>query len=220
MNKKHLVLLLPLICLAFIPSITQAATITACTFNKTAYNPGDSGYVSVTIFNDKENIIRVTELTANFDYYYSDGNTYIQTFFFPSADLPIEIALGQSETIDLPFTLPNNIAPGYVTLFVRAKTQIWHNNSETWYTSDYPTYQPTIYIESSYKQYYEAQQALNDELETENNQLQKTLTELQAINTNTTNIMYLLLFTTLTFVAITIFLGVLRKPRSVPNTPS
>ena len=214
MNKKQsVVTLLPLIYLVLVTSITQAADITTCTFSKTAYNPGDTGYITVAIFNDKEDTIRITELTATIDYYYNDGNTYIQIFYFPSMDLPVEIEQGQTETLNLQFTLPNNVAPGYVTLYVRAKTDIWHENSQSWYTSDYPSYQPTMFIESSYKQYYETQQILNNELSTQISQLQTQLTELQAINTNTVNIMYLLIFTTLIFAAVTIFLGVLRRPR-------
>ena len=220
MNKKHLaVFLLPLIYLILGTSAAQAAVITTCTFSKTTYNPGDTGYISVTIFNDQEDTIRVTELTATIDYYYDDGNTYIQTFYFPELDLPVEIEQGQTEILNLPFTLPTNVAPGYVTLYVRAKTEYWHENSQSWYTLDHPSYQPTMFIESSYKQYYEAQQIINDDLSSQISQLQTQLLELQAINTNTVNIMYLLVFTTLIFAVITIFLGVLKKPRQAQLRP-
>ncbi len=202
---------LPLVLLTLIPLTVQAAEITACTFNKTAYNQGDTGYITVTIYNDVDTKIRVTELTITLDYYYDNGNTYIQTFYYPTADLPVEIQQGQTENLNLYFTLPNNIAPGYTTILVKAKTEQWNNNVETWFASEHPTYQPTLYIESPYKKLFENQQTLYT-------QLQQQYDELQAINTTTTNIMYLLVITTIIFLAMTVFLTVIsRKPKYVPQ---
>ena len=73
-----------------IPFVVQAATITSCTFDKDAYNQGETGYITVTIYNDKDNKIRVTELTATINYYYADGNVYVQKFY-TNATLPAEI---------------------------------------------------------------------------------------------------------------------------------
>jgi len=212
LNKKQLlIIIIPLALLTFIPLIAQATEITTCTFNKTAYNQGETGYTSVTIYNDKDDKIRVTELTAHIDYYYEGETAYIQTFYYPTTDLPIEIQQGQTEILNLPFTLPNNIAPGYTTLLVKAKTEQWNNNSETWISSEHPTYQPTLYIESPYKQQFEDQQATND-------QLQEQIQELQAINTTTTNLMYLLGGTAIIFAVIMMFLLILnRKARVIPQ---
>ena len=73
-----------------IPFVVQATTITSCTFDKDAYNQGETGYITVTIYNDKDNKIRVTELTATINYYYADGNVYVQKFY-TNATLPAEI---------------------------------------------------------------------------------------------------------------------------------
>jgi len=160
----------------------QAATITACTFDKDTYNQGETGYITVTIYNDKDKEIRVTELTATIDYYYSEGNVYMQKFFTDTT-LPVEILQGQSSTFNIPFSLPTNIAPGYTNLDVKAKTQLWNSQLERWLESDHPTYQPTLYIESPYKQ--QSQQ--------------------QLIMT------YLLGATTIAFVAVTVFLYILNR---------
>lgn len=212
MNKKQLlIIILPLALLTLAPIIVQATEITTCTFNKATYNQGETGYISVTIYNDKDDKIRVTELTARIDYYYEGGTAYIQTFYYPAADLPVEIQQGQSETLYLYFTLPTNIAPGYSTLLVKAKTEQWNNNSETWFSSEHPTYQPTLYMESPYKQQFEDQQATNGQLE-------EQIQELQAINTTTANIMYLLGVTTIIFAVIMMFLIILnRKARIIPQ---
>ena len=180
-NKRLLIVLLPFLSLMIIPFV-QAATITACTFDKDTYNQGETGYITVTIYNDKDKEIRVTELTATIDYYYSEGNVYMQKFFTDTT-LPVEIQQGQSSTFNIPFSLPTNIAPGYTNLDVKAKTQLWNSHVERWLESDHPTYQPTLYIESSYKQ--QSQQ--------------------QLIMT------YLLGATTIAFAAVTVFLFILNR---------
>ncbi|MGB9135238.1 MAG: hypothetical protein WCC63_06625 [Candidatus Bathyarchaeia archaeon] len=210
-NKKFLLIILPLLYLALTPAIAHAATITTCTFSKETYNQGNSGYITLTVYNDEEETIRVIELTAAINYYYEEGTIYIQTFYAPSDDLPVEIEPGQTDTFTIPFSLPNDIAPGYTDLYVKAKTEIWNTHSETWYGSDHPTYEPTIYVESPYKQFYENQQETNDQLE-------QQLREQQAVNNTTTNIVYLLAVTTLIFAAFTAFLTMLmRRPRAIPQ---
>jgi hypothetical protein len=153
----------------------------------------------------------VTELTAAINYYYEDETTYIQTFYAPTTNLPREIEPGQTDTFTIPFSLPNNVAPGYTDLHVRVKTEIWNQHSLTWGSSDQPTYEPTLYVESPYKQLYESQQ-------TTNQQMLQQLQEQQAVNNTTTSIMYLLVITTLIFAAFTAFLTILiRRPRAIPQ---
>jgi hypothetical protein len=209
-SRKSLVIL-PLICLMLVPAIAQAATITVCTLSKDAYNQGDTGYITLTVYNDKDEKIRVTELTAAINYYYEEETTYIQTFYAPSTNLPKEIEPGQTDTFTIPFSLPTNVAPGYTDLHVKAKTEIWNHHSLTWGSSDQPTYEPTLYVESPYKQLYESQQATNQ-------QILQQLREQQAVNNTTTSIMYLLVVTTLVFAAFTAFLTILmRRPRVIPQ---
>ena len=124
-----------------IPFAVQAATITSCTFDKDAYNQGETGYITVTIYNDKDNKIRVTELTATINYYYADGNVYVQKFF-TNATLPAEIQQGNSSTFYIPVSLPTNIAPGYTDIDVKAEAQLWnHSNGKVVRirSSDLPT---------------------------------------------------------------------------------
>jgi len=150
MRKKLLLALLPLLSLIFVPFVVQAATITSCSFDKGTYHQGETGCITVTIYNDKSDKIRVTELTATIDYYYTDGNIYLQSFFTDSI-LPAEIERGQSGTFYIPFSLPTNIASGYIEVAVKAKTELWSVQTERWFPSEHPTYQPTLYVESPYK---------------------------------------------------------------------
>ncbi len=179
-----------------IPFVVQAATITSCTFDKDAYNQGETGYITVTIYNDKDNKIRVTELTATINYYYADGNVYVQKFY-TNATLPAEIQQGNSSTFYIPVSLPTNIAPGYTDIDVKAETQLWNIQMERWFGSDHPTYQPTLYIESPYKQQSE--------------EYEQQLEEQLKINKNTTTMMYLLGSTTIVFAVVTIFLFILNR---------
>jgi hypothetical protein len=189
MNRKILIFLLSLLSLMVVPSIVQAATITVATFDKDVYLQGETGYLTVTVYNDEEEKIRVYEITVTIEYYYTDGNVYLQSFF-TNATLPAEIQRGDSSTFYVPFSLPTNIAPGYTDVYVKAKTELWRGEAEVWSWSDHPTYQPTIYIESPYKQQLEEQ---------------------QANNRNTTTMMYLFGATTIVFVAVTIILFVLNR---------
>lgn len=138
MHKKRLLIaLLPFLSLMIIPSVVQAATITLCTLDKDTYYQGQTGYIKVTIYNDKNNKIKITELTATINYYYTDGTIYLQKFF-TNATLPAQIQQGQSSTFYIPFSLPTNIASGYTNVEVKLKpnygTFIWkvgfHQNNQ------------------------------------------------------------------------------------------
>jgi hypothetical protein len=157
-RKLLLVLLLSFITLIGVFQTAIAAEITSATLNKETYLAGQTGYISVAVYNDKGANISVTELSATIDYYYSDGTVYIQKFF-TSASLPDEIEPGQTETYQVPISLPTNIAPGYVNLMVGARTELWVNQTGRWISSDNPTYQVKLYVESPYKQSYEDSQA-------------------------------------------------------------
>jgi hypothetical protein len=224
-KTRLLMLLLPLAYLMLVSLNVHAATIAACTFDKTTYNQGETGYLTVTVYNDFEVKIRVTELTATIDYYYADGTVYLQQFFTDTT-VPAEIQPNQSANFTIPFSLPTNIAPGYTNLFVKAKTELWYNHTARWYASDHPTYQPTLYVESPYKELYEDEQGLNDQLQqlyedqqALNDQLQQQYRELQDLNATTTNMMYLLALTTIAFVVLAALLvGLNRKARVLPRS--
>ncbi len=206
--------------LVLIPPIAQAATINECTFNKDWYYPGQTGYIAVTVYNDKESAIRVNKLSATIDYYYIDDSAYLQTFVnYP--DSPKKILQGESYTFNIDFSLPTNVAPGYTTLHVKAETEIWSLGSE-WRESDHPTYSPLVYIESPYKDQLETQEAANEELETTNEELEtanqqvtKQLHEQQILNEQTANMMYILgAVTVVLIVVVVVLLVILRKARS------
>jgi hypothetical protein len=179
MNKK--LFLIPILSIVVIISVLQnvnAATITAATLDKNTYLAGQTGYILVTIYNEDSEKIRVAELTATIDYYYTDGTVYLQKFF-TSDTLPDEIPAGQSQIFQIPISLPNNIANGYTNPLVEARTEIWHPQTDTWTYSDYQRYSNIkLYIESPYKEWYtDSQQQLvtqksaNDSLTTTTNVL-------------------------------------------------
>lgn len=151
MRKKLLIVLMPFLSLIIIPFVVQAATITSCNLDREMYSQGETGYITVTIYNDKSEVIRVTELTATIDYYYVDEGIYVQTFFTDTT-LPIEIQRGETGTFQIPFSLPTNIASGYTKFDVKAKTELWGVLGERWYMSEHPTFQQLLYVESPYKE--------------------------------------------------------------------
>ena len=205
MHRKRLLIgFLPFLFMLIIPFLVQAATITSCSFDKNTYSQGETGYITVTINNDKDEKIKITELTATIDYYYTDGNVYLQSFF-TNATLPTEIQQGQSSTFYIPFSLPTNVAPGYTDIYVKAKTELWIIQEEVWFWSDHPTYQSTLYIESPYKQQSE--------------EYEQQLEEQQTINKNTTTMMYLFGVTTVAFAVVTVLLFILNRRVRVFTQP-
>ncbi len=204
MRKRLLpIAILPLLYLMIITSTVQAAEITGCAFDEKVYTQGETGDVTVTVYNDQDTKIRVTELTTAIDYYYTDENVYLQTFYSDEA-LPIEIQPGQLAELTISFSLPTNIAPGYIVTYVKAVTEQWHNESQSWYNSQHPTYYPVLYVESPFKEQFEAEQWTNA-------QLQHQLQELEALNATTANIMYFLGLTTVIFAVVTMLLLLLTK---------
>jgi sporulation-control protein spo0M len=138
--------------------LAVAAAKASASLDKSSYLAGQTGYVSVTVYNDKSDIIRITELSVTVDYYYADGTVYIQKFF-TNATLPSEIQVGQSKTCQIPVSLPTNIAAGYTDPSVEAKTELWYSQIQRWTSSDRATYHLKLYVESPYKQTYETTQA-------------------------------------------------------------
>ncbi len=211
-KNRILIALMPLFYLAMVSSFAQATTITTCTFDEESYYPGQTGYVAVTVYNDKDSTIRIYELTATIDYYYNDDNVYLQTFF-TNPEPPTEVQQGQADTFYIDFSLPTNIAPGYTTLLVRGRTEIWNDEAQRWQGSDNPTYQPTLYVESPYKQQFEEQQ-------TTNQQLQRQLQEQQAVNQYTTTIMYVLGSMTVVFAAVAGLLFIFLRRARILTQPT
>ncbi len=190
----------------------QAATITSCTLDRDVYKQGETGHASLTIYNNMDDKIRVIELTVMIDYYYADGTVYLRTFF-TNATLPAEILQGQSSTFIVPLSIPANIASGYARLFCRAKTDLWNSQAERWYASDNPTLEKVLYVESPYKERFEEQEAITQQLQNQVTQQQNAITgleeDLHALQTsynNTVLAMYILIAVTMALAATMAFL--------------
>lgn len=207
-QKRILAILLLFLYLTIMPFVVRAATITVCDVDKELYNQGETGYITVTLYNDEDEKIRVTELTATIDYYYTDENIYLQTFYSDEV-LPIEIQQGQTDSFNIAFSLPSNIAPGYTDFYVRAKTEVWNNQSGIWFGSEHPVSRPMLYIESPYKQLYESEEEANEEL-------QYQFQELERLQATTTSIMYVFGSIAIILAIVTVSLIMLsRKPRAI-----
>ena len=184
LNKKlALTLLLSFIAVAIVFPTVKGAEITSATPNEETYLGGQTGYISVSIYNDKNTNISVTELSATLDYYYTDGTVYVQKFF-TSDDLEGEIEPGQTGTYDVPISLPTNVAPGYVDLMVLARTQLWIEEAEVWVSSDSPSEHVKLFVESPYKQSYEEAQEELQESQEELENSQALLGEQEIANRN------------------------------------
>jgi hypothetical protein len=224
-SKIFAVVTASLLLLAFAIGV-QAALITSCTLDRDLYKQGETGYVLLTVYNDKDNTIRVTEVTAVLDYFYADGTAFSQTFF-TNATLPIEILPRQSSTFYISFSLPVNMASGYIRPLCRAKTELWNTMAQRWYQSDFPTAEPVLYVESPYKEQFEEQQEVNQQLENQLTQQENTIGQLeeklQTLQTSydtTTLAVYILIAITLALGATMAFLMMsLRKPRATPSPP-
>jgi hypothetical protein len=215
------ILLLSVVALLGALQTAKAATITSATSNKETYLAGQTGYISATIYNEETQKIRVTELSGIVDYFYTDGTAYVQRFF-TNAELPIEIQPGQSEIIQIPISLPTNIASGYFNLRVEAKTDLWVNQTQRWFSSDQPAQEVKLFIETPYKQSYEdSQDKLQDaqsDLQASNAQLQ----EQKSVSQNLSNTALALGVATFAFVGIAAFLmfALLRRPKPLQEIPS
>ncbi len=205
MNKKLiLVQLISVLVLSSALQIAKATTIPSALLDKSTYLAGQTGYISVSVYNDKSEKIRVTELSATINYYYTDATVYVQKFF-TNATLQDEILPGQTATYYIPISLPTNIAAGYTNPMVEARTEQWWPTLMRWLPSDRPTHNTLkLYIESPYKQFYESsEQQLHEQI---------------ASNTNLSNTVNILTVTAVAFMGVAgllMFLLFIRRPRPV-----
>jgi len=215
-KKRLLTALVCFLALMAIPQVARAATMTACTPDKDTYQQGQTGYITVTIYNDENDKIRVTELSATIDYYYDDGTRYVAKTF-TDTDLPAEIAKGQSATYNVQISLPNNIAPGFINPTVEVRTELWNEAGSRWMTSDYLnsnylTSKPKLFVESPYKEAYEnSEQQYQEQLENSERQYQEQL----IVNGYQANMINILIALTIVFASVSGVLFILftrRKP--------
>ena len=198
--KSSLILLISAAILVGTIQTVQASEITTATLDKEIYLAGQTGYISTSVYNDQNQNISVTELSATVEYYYADGTVYMQKFF-TNSELTVEIQPGQTETFRIPISLPTNIAPGFIDINIEARTDIYVPLLDRWINSDRSTYQTALYVESPYKQSYEdSQEQLHDTeqtlsiQETKSQNLQNTTTILTVLTLAFAGIAALLLF--------------------------
>jgi hypothetical protein len=214
LNKKlaFFSLLSFLALVSVLPSV-KATTIPSATLDKDEYLAGETGSVAVSVYNDENDVIRVTEVSASVNYYYEDGTVYVQKFF-SSAVLPDNITVGQTKTYNISISLPTNIAHGYLNPVVEVKTDLWYASSSRWTTWEHPTYPLKLHVQSPYKQLYEDSQnevaSIEDQLADTKQELQNTgnkLKEEQLLtNTLNSNVM-MLAATTMVSATVAAFLG-------------
>jgi hypothetical protein len=214
MNKKlAFVSLLSFLALMSVLQSAKAATIPSAALDREVYLAGETGYITVSVYNDETDKIRVTEVSATVNYYYEDGTIYVQKFFSNEV-FPVEIEVGETESFSVPLSLPTNIAHGYLDPVVEARTDLWYAPGERWSSSDRPTYSLKLYVESPYQQLYEDSQ---DELANTEAQLGDTQQELedtqgqleeqQLLTSNLNSMVIMFAATTLVFVTVAAFLG-------------
>lgn len=218
MNKKNstiaiktlLILFLSVIAITVLIQTANAAEITSAKLDKDIFLAGQTGSISVDVYNDRTETIRVTELSAKVEYHYDDGTVYVQTFF-TGEELPHEIEAGTTETFQVQISLPTNIAPGYMDFVVVARTEMWVSILERWIANDNPNYHVNLYVESPYKQSYE------DSLdELQNSQLQ--LEAQEEANRNLSVTATILGVTTLALGAVAaVLLFTFRRPRPIAS---
>ena len=57
-KKRILAMLLPFLYFTIMPFVVRAATITVCSVDRNIYNQGETGYITVTLYNDEDDKIR------------------------------------------------------------------------------------------------------------------------------------------------------------------
>lgn len=225
MNKKlAFVSILSFLALMSVLQSAKAATIPSAALDREVYFAGETGDITVSVYNEENDKIRVTEVSATVNYYYEDGTIYVQKFFSNEV-FPVEIDVGETESFNIPLSLPTNIAHGYLNPIVEARTDLWYEPSQHWFTSDRPSYSLKLYVESPYKELYEGSQ---DELASTEDQLADTQQELantedqlaeeQLLTGNLNSMVIMFAATTLVFVTVTAFLGFYmftKRPKAV-----
>jgi hypothetical protein len=209
-KKKLLMALLCFFALMVVPQVAKATMMTSADSDKVSYLQGETCVISVTIYNDENAKIRVTQLSATIDYYTEDGVRYVQKSFTDTV-LPEEIPEGESSAYQITIVLPDNVAPGYTNPRVEATTEIWRALDSRWLSSDYLnsdylSSKPKIYVESPYRQMYDnSQQEYQEQLR---------------VSDYMTNMMNLFIVTTIVFACVAgVLFFLMKKPRPLAPQP-
>ena len=119
MKTRNIFIAIALFAICFtLFSSAHAVSATNFTTDKSSYNPGDSGKATITFSNDRGNLIQITSVDMTINYFYQDGRIYSQTF--TTTGLSMNVTIGAtSQPIAVQFSLPGNVATGYVTPSIR-----------------------------------------------------------------------------------------------------
>lgn len=101
------------ITLAILP-FARAVPASNFATDRSSYNPGDSGKAMISFTNDNGVLTKITSVTMNFNYFYSDGRIYSQSFTTSNVNMNVS-AGAVSQPITVQFNLPSTIATGYFT---------------------------------------------------------------------------------------------------------
>lgn len=96
----------------------SAVTLNSFSLDKSSYNAGDQGTVTLVFFNDEGALIRITSVDLSFNYFYQDGRVYVQNFIVSGLSMNVTDST-LSQSINVKFSLPSDIASGYFVPSIR-----------------------------------------------------------------------------------------------------
>lgn len=96
----------------------SAVTLNSFSLDKSSYNAGDQGTATLVFFNDEGALIRITSVDLSFNYFYQDGRVYVQDFIVSGLSMNVTDST-LSQSINVKFSLPSDIASGYFVPSIR-----------------------------------------------------------------------------------------------------
>ncbi len=108
---------LVMVLVVLLPS-ASAVTLNTFSLDKSSYNTGDQGTATLVFFNDEGALIRITSVDLSFNYFYQDGRVYVQDFIASGLSMNVTDST-LSQSINVKFSLPSDIASGYFVPSIR-----------------------------------------------------------------------------------------------------
>ncbi len=106
-----------MVLVVLLPS-ASAVTLNTFSLDKSSYNTGDQGTATLVFFNDEGALIRITSVDLSFNYFYQDGRVYVQDFIASGLSMNVTDST-LSQSINVKFSLPSDIASGYFVPSIR-----------------------------------------------------------------------------------------------------
>ncbi len=108
---------LVMVLVVLLPS-ASAVTLNTFSLDKSSYSAGDQGTATLVFFNDEGALIRITSVDLSFNYFYQDGRVYVQDFIASGLSMNVTDST-LSQSINVKFSLPSDIASGYFVPSIR-----------------------------------------------------------------------------------------------------